>query len=438
MQEPDITVIIPACNAERYLPACLDSLWSQQMGSACEVLCIDDGSCDATADILAKAAAAHENLRVLHQKHAGPGVARNLGIREAKGKYIAFLDSDDAWATEHALAMMVDAIKTDQLDILCFGAEVVFESKALQDHRYKESQRYRRRDSIGICPSGRELLCRMIRQDAFLGSVCLMCFRRDFLVTQDIQFPALRHCEDEVFCLKALLSAGKAGHIADQFYQRRVRQGSLTASADNFAAYLERVEATREMLDFVQEQVADTTDILLPYIARFAADVCRRFARLPETERQQMAALSPLERSYHHLLTRWSEAVCESQASYIFPYHLFRRGERVVIYGAGNVGRDFVRQLASQDYVRLVAIADKRWQTANIPRVHVLAPEQLRGIEADAILIAVQDKALSDSIRADLANLGIPEEKLRWDGSHYLRKDFYDGWYFPLLEHQNN
>ncbi len=92
---PSVTtfsVIIPTYNRRQYLVACLESV-SAQRCPADEVIVVDDGSTDGTAEILAGI----EGITVIQQENAGPGAARNRGAAAARGDYLVFLDSDDLW-----------------------------------------------------------------------------------------------------------------------------------------------------------------------------------------------------------------------------------------------------------------------------------------------------------------------------------------------------
>jgi glycosyltransferase involved in cell wall biosynthesis len=92
MSVPLISVVIPAHNAELYLDEAIASVRSQTF-SDYEILVIDDGSTDRTAEI----ASSYDGVLVLAQNNRGAAAARNAGIRAARGKYIAFLDADDVW-----------------------------------------------------------------------------------------------------------------------------------------------------------------------------------------------------------------------------------------------------------------------------------------------------------------------------------------------------
>ena len=92
---PSISVIVPVYQAEKYVKKCVESV-TKQTFSDWELLLVDDGCTDGSPAICDACAAEDDRIRVFHRKkNAGVSEARNLGLREAKGAYIAFLDVDD-------------------------------------------------------------------------------------------------------------------------------------------------------------------------------------------------------------------------------------------------------------------------------------------------------------------------------------------------------
>lgn len=100
MNNPLISIIIPAYNVEQYLTACLSSI-EQQTYQNFEVILIDDGSIDSTGAMCDTVATKDDRFKVIHQKNQGVSVARNKGIEKARGEYIAFIDSDDKITPEY-------------------------------------------------------------------------------------------------------------------------------------------------------------------------------------------------------------------------------------------------------------------------------------------------------------------------------------------------
>lgn len=89
-----VSVIVTAYNIEEYLPRCMESL-VRQTYEPLEIILVDDGSADKTAEICDDYEQRYENVRVIHQKNSGPSAARNAGVRIAGGEFIGYVDGDD-------------------------------------------------------------------------------------------------------------------------------------------------------------------------------------------------------------------------------------------------------------------------------------------------------------------------------------------------------
>ena len=100
-----VSVIIPAYNAQRYLGAALSSARAQTY-SALEIIVVNDGSTDATAEIAESVARVDKRVRVVGQMHAGVAAARNRGLAEARGDFVAPLDADDLWHPQNVASQM--------------------------------------------------------------------------------------------------------------------------------------------------------------------------------------------------------------------------------------------------------------------------------------------------------------------------------------------
>ena len=92
----DVTVIVPVYNAGGLLERCLDSIFKQKTNRSIEVILVDDGSTDNSVEII-RQRPEQDHIRLFQQANSGPSKARNIGIKEARGKYLAFLDADDYW-----------------------------------------------------------------------------------------------------------------------------------------------------------------------------------------------------------------------------------------------------------------------------------------------------------------------------------------------------
>ncbi|MBQ6421659.1 MAG: glycosyltransferase [Clostridia bacterium] len=111
-----LSIIIPVFNTEKYLHECLDSVLSQPTEGV-EVVCADDGSTDRSLQTLLQYTGEYQNVRALHQENRGVSAARNLGIGNAAGRYLWFVDSDD-FIGAGCLPEIVDVLKRESPDLL--------------------------------------------------------------------------------------------------------------------------------------------------------------------------------------------------------------------------------------------------------------------------------------------------------------------------------
>lgn len=118
-----ISVIIPVYNTERWLPECLDSLLAQKE-SDWEGILVDDGSTDSSADICRRYCAADPRFRLISQQNGGPSAARNTGLDNAQGEYIAFIDSDDTILPDYLSTLLEDIAHYD-VEIASVGIDTL-------------------------------------------------------------------------------------------------------------------------------------------------------------------------------------------------------------------------------------------------------------------------------------------------------------------------
>jgi len=119
MTKPLVSVIVPVYNTEKYLKECLDSVVNQTLKNI-EIICVDDGSTDSSANILDQYAANDNRVRVIHKKNTGYGHSMNIGMDAATGEYLAIVESDDYIEPEMletlyhiAVRENVDIVKAD-------------------------------------------------------------------------------------------------------------------------------------------------------------------------------------------------------------------------------------------------------------------------------------------------------------------------------------
>lgn len=215
-----VSVIIPIYNCQDYLRECLDSVLEQTYKNI-EVILIDDGSIDASAEICEEYVNRDCRFRKLYKTNGGLSSARNFGLDNASGDYIIFLDSDDYWCDSTCLEKLVDTALLDDVDIVRGELREVDES-GTSIYGYK-IPRSRIDYSNRILDSGGFLEYIMCR-DFF---VVLSLYKRQIL--SNIRFnEAHRFQEDIEFHIRLFANNYKCIYIPLCFYAYRRRAGSLT------------------------------------------------------------------------------------------------------------------------------------------------------------------------------------------------------------------
>lgn len=220
-----LTFIVPCYNVEKYLQRCLDSIYaSGLLEDQFEVICINDCSPDNVQSVLEQNRERHDNLRIIvHEQNMGLGGARNTGIREARGKYLWFVDSDDMVAA-HGLQALVRLASEQDLDVLCFNyRRVDEEGKELSvSWVFNETST---QDGCGFIKSvfGNGIVNHM-------GYVWRFFYKTEFLRQHQLFFPEHVHWEDTVFMPKALLKAERVAAVHDVMYSYRVNTNSISGT----------------------------------------------------------------------------------------------------------------------------------------------------------------------------------------------------------------
>ena len=188
-----ISIIIPVYNMEKYIDACLQSVISQTLKEI-EIICVDDGSTDRTLELLKGYEDENNNIKVIHQNRLGAGPARNSGIKLAKGKYIAFMDSDDYYPSNDVLEYLYDGCEKNGVSI--GGGSLQREVNGILCKHQQPS----------LTITGDDRVVSIGEYPCFRGFYRFL-FNRKFLIDKGIFFPSLVRFQDPPFLLKALFEA---------------------------------------------------------------------------------------------------------------------------------------------------------------------------------------------------------------------------------------
>ncbi len=256
MKQPDLSIIIPAYNVQKYLRDCLCSIVEQNNFDQFEVIVINDGSTDSTQYIVQDYMDRHHNIHLANQKNAGVSVARNRGINMARGRYISFVDGDDCVGTTHCHCLsdfpqtlgnltflrdynktgdtiqlgydpdyftrMVDAADNHNTEIAMGGKITTY-----TDNYMVSTCVYQSTHVYDASPADKDIL---LRQANARESANFAVYRRDFINAHNLRFAqSMALDEDMLFCMQAVLHAKRVVTVPESLYLYKRRMDTLSS-----------------------------------------------------------------------------------------------------------------------------------------------------------------------------------------------------------------
>ena len=211
-----LSIIIPVYNASSYLPGCLERLIKQPFQSI-EIILVDDGSTDTSSSICDEYAQKDHRIRVKSELHAGVAHSRQIGLEEAQGDYILYVDADDVVDTNMITDMYQKAIEEDADMVICDYRELTHDGVV---YRKQEPSTL----SGGVVLN--EILCGKL-----YGALWNKMMRREWLMKTKASFPQeLTMREDLIFLSQCLPYARKIAYIAKAYYGYERRNTSALTS----------------------------------------------------------------------------------------------------------------------------------------------------------------------------------------------------------------
>ena len=214
-----LSIIVPVYGVEEYLPACLDSIYSQ-ITSDCQVILVDDGSPDRCPHICEEYKSRYPQYTVvIHQENTGLGGARNTGISVAEGEYLMFVDSDDT-ITSDAISTITEALDKYKADVTVFPLNSTAEDGSIisvHTDTFEKNKLLSTKDSSAFI-TGNPVACnKVIKKSVFLEN--------------GIEFPSRVWYEDIRTTPKLIASANTVVYLEKPLYNYLRREGSIMNSS---------------------------------------------------------------------------------------------------------------------------------------------------------------------------------------------------------------
>jgi len=450
----------------------MDSIVSQTLEDI-EIICVDDGSTDNSYEILRGYELRDRRVTVLRQANQYAGVARNNGLKLAAGEYIIFWDADDYYEPE-CLEKMYDRAKETGAEVVVCG---IYTLNSETGERLSASNSFDRAlFPNGSDTFSADEVLEKIFQVFGAAYVWDKLIDHSFVKENQFSFQDIRSAEDVQFVFPVLAKAKKISVLHERLITHRLfvpnslestkaqswvsiyemfnglwneltrlnLAGSCKRSFDNFVAShlgaalgeLGQGEAFAAVYQEARDHVIDRYGLLehpddyyydsvwlqriqdikskniLDYLAselqKSRRECFKEYCRLQNL----LEAHSALQDTYS-ALEHWTQKL-GAVKRWVFPKRLIPLDSQLVIYGAGDVGRDFYVQLSDSRRCSVAAWVDRRAAELCEKGYPVCAPEELKKHTFDYVVIAVREEKMAEAIRGALISMSIPEDKLLW------------------------
>lgn len=382
MEQKMLSVIIPVYNKCDYLESCIESVLNQTYTDI-EVILIDDGSTDGS-DAICRMFEKDARVKLISQNNQGVASARKNAIKNASGKYVVFIDADDYVEKDYFEKLLNEADETDIVTSGYFKDEdiesPVFDMIDAGLYDTKEQMDYII-DNMIIMGCGFER--------GITSYIWNKLFRANLAkeISQEVNTSVFIG-EDSEFLYRYLLkcSSIKISRICGYHYCSR-EKSLVNRKHDNYLINLNEI-----------------------YLSLKKVFECHK--RSDSLMRQLQIWTSMGIRNATYVMD--FQEIAKWPLRYMFPLYDFVEGKRIVLYGAGNVGKDYYIQLRNWGNIDIVGWTDgalDRYKNSGYPLVSL---DEIYGTDYDYIVIAVDSKPVSMEITEGLLHKGILRKKLIW------------------------
>ena len=389
-----ISIIVPIYNIEKYLEECINSIINQTYANL-EIILVDDGSTDKSGQLCDYYAKKDNRIIVIHKKNGGLVSARKAGLDIAIGDYIAFVDGDD-WVENNMYESLLEFATDTNADFV-------------------ESGYYDENEKTGICTE--RLLVDLIDEvtldntEKWIGkwlkdqvecpirsTIWSKLYKAELIKKSYSLVPDdMSRGEDFVNFINLLFFARNKVYItAKAFYHYRSRENSLSHDK-SFAYYIINQD-------------------LYAYVKRLINDKFPKLKKDVEEWRLIAAKNGFKGVIYNNKINTEKMAYNINNVKNLF-------NKKIILYGAGAVGRDYYSQIIKYEQCQLVAWVDKNYSKYDYQYYNVKPVNYILKVDYDIIVIAVLRFELAVAIKKELLDIGIPEEKITWIEPYDVRNE---------------
>lgn len=398
------TVIIPIYNAADKIGRALESIQRQSVEDL-EIICINDGSEDNSAEIVQGYAAKDKRIKLYNQQNKGAAASRNAALDLAQGEYIAFLDADDAYGDKYALEKIYETADVNQAEICMAKIYSVMEEQKKgidrinnmidQNHKFKFSD---------------------FQYDFYFPTYV---YKRNFLNENRIRFPIKKIYEDPMFLMAAVMKASYIYCVDVDYYNYYWEKKTSVMSLETVEALLDGMLEIMEVA--VDKNYVILKDEILNRVDAIYSETLWQYVGSPSILKRliQLNDYKNKEKFEVLLLRDLVKYGWNPDLRFVKKLDKLRKlsvkDKLIVIYAAGGAGIDCFELNEKCNEFKLAAWIDENKCGHRINGVLIKEPQYIKNIQFDNIMIAIRDDQIYEEVTLKLMKMGIEADKiLRW------------------------
>lgn len=374
----NLTVIIPLYNTEQYIEQCLKTIVQQSLKNI-EIIVVDDGSTDQSAKICEQFEQNDQRIRVIHQENKGASGARYAGLKACRTKYVTFVDSDDFILEESYV--YASAYMERGIDMIFFEIARYFDEHNIKVAKHLLTDGFYDRDRIE-----RDVYPRLIWnfEKNIPGIECSQCVRitkKELLIKmyEDIDID-LFYGEDTVITYPLYKKISTMQVVPYCYYMHRQRKKECASYIKSNA--------------FLRETYLLYEHLLNEFCLSDEETMFRR-----QIEYFFIYATQLKKVKYNDF---------QDSNRFLFPFDKVSYNRKIILYGAGEMGHVFYKQLEKIKYCHDILWVDRNAEYMNDDRIHSVS--EIKSYDFDYVVIAIENKEICKSVYEFLITQNIDSE----------------------------
>ena len=368
MGNKKLSIIVPAYNAEQYIEECILSIINQDYHNI-EVIIVDDGSTDSSHEICSKLSLLDNRVKYIFQENKGVIEARKKGVFASSGDYICFVDADD-FVLHKAYSYAEEAMDSD-VDMILFAIARYFDEDNIKVDSPKVSAgRYDRKEIEAVIFP--QLIWNFDRKcPGMEPQLGVNIIKRSLIVEQYEELTEnFWYGEDMALIYPIYLKANNLQIFDDYYYMHRQRNCECWP-------YVKSNNYFTGLAELYHYLIKEFNELLDKHLLRKQIEYWYMYA----------TQLKKVSYGESHI------------DNFLFPFDKVEKGRKIILYGAGNVGRTYYNQLVKLNYCEKIIWVDKKYKLLNDERIK--SPEIIKKENFDYFVIAIENISVCKQIKCE-------------------------------------